>query len=259
MRARIEQMFTRVRERVRPAVLKNRGHCPICDRAVTFSARHEWLRDYYVCSHCGSIPRERALMAALEMHYPNWRELTIHESSPGNRGVSPRLVRECASYIPSQYMPDGEPGSEMDGFRCENLEALTFPDAAVDLHVTQDVLEHVFDPMQVFREIARTLRPGGAHIFTVPLVRKDQPTLQRVRRERDGTITHLAPPEYHCNPVAAEGSLVTFDWGYDIGARIFETCGLYTQWLYIDDLHRGIRAEYIDVLITRKPGETAHA
>ena len=56
----------------------------------------------------------------------------------------------------------------MQGFRNEDLEALTFPDASFDLTVTLDVMEHVNQPDVVLREVARTLRPGGAYLFTVP-------------------------------------------------------------------------------------------
>ena len=48
-------------------------------------------------------------------------------------------------------------------------------------------------------------------------------------------------------------SLVTVDWGFDICRHIFEACGLFTQLIQIDDPGRGIRAEYIDVLVTFKP------
>jgi len=47
---------------------------------------------------------------------------------------------------------------------------------ALILHLTQDVFEHMFDPAAAFREIVRTLQPGGAHVFTTPLVRKSEPT-----------------------------------------------------------------------------------
>ena len=50
-------------------MFKNRGFCPICEPEVEFSSEHEWFRDHYKCSGCGSIPRERALMAAIEMFY----------------------------------------------------------------------------------------------------------------------------------------------------------------------------------------------
>lgn len=255
----IERLKNRTRAQARAVltpgdvVLESTGHCPTCDRDVTFTARQSWLRDHYLCSNCGSIPRERALMAVIEMYYPNWRELAIHESSPGNRGASVRLAGECAGYFPSQFFPDRPPGAVVGGVRCENLEAMTFPDASVDLHISQDVMEHVFHPAKVFKEIARTLKPGGAHIFTVPIMNKNRPTQVRAELSYGGGIRHLQEPVYHGNPISDQGSLVTVDWGYDICRHIFEASGLYTQIVYIDDLSRGIRAEYIEVLATFKP------
>jgi SAM-dependent methyltransferase len=162
---------------------------------------------------------------------------------------------ECAHYVASQYFPNQQPGSIVNGVRCENLEALSFADESIDLHVTQDVMEHVFDPAQVFREIARTLKPGGAHVFTAPLWKKHEASVRRARLDADGTLVHLDTPVYHGNPVSEDGSLVTVDWGYDICRHIFEACGLFTHIVHIDDLSRGIRADLIEVLVTVKPAE----
>lgn len=104
-------------------------------------------------------------------------------------GVFPR----SACTISLLIFPDQAPGSIVGKFRCENLEALTFADESIDLHVTQDVLEHVFHPSKVFSEIARTLKPGGAHIFTVPLVNKHKPSKLRARVSDDGQIVHIEP------------------------------------------------------------------
>jgi hypothetical protein len=110
-----------------------------------------------------------------------------------------------------------------------------------------------FDPAAASREIARTLRPGGAHVFTIPLVRKNEPTRFCASLAPDGTVVHLVePPEYHGNPISSEGSLVTVNWGYDITNFIFETSGLFTEIVFLDILECGIRTEYIEVLITRK-------
>ncbi|MDD5365095.1 MAG: class I SAM-dependent methyltransferase [Gallionellaceae bacterium] len=188
------------------------------------------------------------------MYFPDWKDKVIHESSPINRGASIRLAKECAHYIPSQLFGDRLPGTEKNGVRCEDLEHLTFADASIDLHVTQDVMEHVFNPGAVFREIARTLKPGGAHVFTVPIVNKHKPSRARAVIGEDGEVTHLLPPVYHGNPVSADGALVTVDWGFDICRHIFEASGLFTHVVHIDDLSHGIRAEYIEVLVTLKPG-----
>jgi SAM-dependent methyltransferase len=194
-------------------------------------------------------------MFCVEKFFPQWRDLTIHESSPvSGRGASRRLQNEAPGYVPSHYYPNVAAGQIVNGVRCEDLENLSFDDESFDLHLTQDVFEHLFNPAAAFREIARTLRPGGAHVFTTPLVRKSEPTRFCARLRPDGIVVHLVqPPEYHGNPISAEGSLVTVHWGYDIADYIFKACGLFTQLVLIDNIELGIRAEYIEVLLTYKP------
>jgi SAM-dependent methyltransferase len=235
-------------------VLQCAGHCPICEGQRTFTARQPWLRDHLLCSGCGSIPRERAVMACIQEFVPEWRSKRIHESSPGGRGASIKLHAEAKRYEGSQFYPKLPLGSTTpSGWRNEDLERLGLPDASVDLFVTQDVLEHVFDADAVFREIARVLAPGGMHIASVPLVNKAKPTEQAALRRADGSVEHLRTPEYHGNPVDDAGSLVTWRWGYDIASRVLTTSGLHPLLVRIDDLSRGIRAEYIEILVAIKP------
>jgi ubiquinone/menaquinone biosynthesis C-methylase UbiE len=245
-------LFSRKKE-ASPFVLSNEGHCITCDSETVFSSRQEWLRDYYICEKCGSIPRERALMFCLERYYPNWRELDIHESSPSQRGVSLKLKDKCPRYLSSHFFPDFPAGQmHPSGFRNENLESLTFPDGHFDLMITQDVMEHIFDPAKAFSEIGRVLKPGGAHIFSVPLINKEKPSALWARRDEKGDIVYIQEPEYHGNPIDQNGSLVTMHWGYDICDFIFRHSGLYTTVNYIDNVSLGIRAEYIEILVSRK-------
>ena len=234
-------------------IFQNPGYCHCCTTHTTFQAHGGWYRDEYLCASCGCIPRERAIMYCIDHFKPNWRHGVTHESSPATRGASLRLQKECARYIGSQYYPEIPFGQMKNGFRSENLEALTFPDESIDLHVSQDVLEHVFDPAAVFREVARTLKKGGMHIFTTPLVNKVNPSQRKAELGPDGNVILHGPAEYHGNPISGEGSLVTMHWGYDITKEIFDACGLFTDVIYLDSLDWGIRAEYIEVLITRKP------
>ena len=67
-----------------------------------------------------------------------------------------------------------------DGQRSENLEALTFPDESFDLIIPQDVFEHVLRPAKAFAEIARTLKPGGVHVYTVPYYRGEKTVVRAV-------------------------------------------------------------------------------
>jgi hypothetical protein len=226
------------------------GYCPICEEDTRFEAKYSWFRDHLLCVKCGSVPRERALMTVLAERFPNYRELVIHESSPGHRGVSVKLRRECPNYSASHFFPNiplGEVHPEK-GYRSENIEALTFANNTFDLFITQDVMEHIFRPSVAFREIARVLRPEGAHLFTVPLVNKWKPSTCRASQEANGVVQYILPAQYHGNPVDENGSLVTFDWGYDIGEYISKHSAMSTVIVRLDNLHFGIRAEYIEVL-----------
>jgi SAM-dependent methyltransferase len=192
-------------------------------------------------------------MKVIKDFYPNFPELKIHESSPGGRGVSIVLGKECPGYSYSHYFPDVQPGElGPKKARCENLEGLTFEDSSFDLVITQDVMEHIFDPESAFKEIARILKPGGAHIFTVPIVNKTHPTRRRASLRPDSEIEYYLEPEYHGNPVDPKGSLVTMDWGFDIATTIQDVSGLPTLMIQIEDIDSGIRAEYIEVLISCK-------
>ena len=117
-------------------------------------------------------------------------------------------------------------------------------------------LSTCLNPAAAFREIARTLRPGGAHVFTTPLVRKNELIRFCARLAPDGTIAHLIEPrEYHRNPMSSEGSLVTVNWGYDIANYVFKACGLFTNLVFIYNIELGIRVEHMRslLLVTYKP------
>ena len=199
------------------------------------------------------LPREHALMRGIDEASPNWPQLIIHESSPENRGTSIRLANECHKYTASQFYKNEETGSIVKGFRCENLENLTFDANSIDLHITQNVMEHVYNPDLAFKEIARTLKPGGAHIFTVPIVNKCNPKKIRARLNERHEFEYLHEPVYHGNPIDDNGSLVTVDWGFDICHFIYNRSGLFTYLIHIDDLSMGIRADFFEVLMTLKP------
>ncbi len=235
-------------------MLKVKGICPICEKDVTFESENDWLRDNFFCSGCGSIPRERALMRVIELFYPNWRDLNIHESSPAPRGASLKLRTECSNYTASHFYPDIPRGAihPKSGYQSQDLESMTFENNSFDLFISQDVMEHIFDPEKAFKEVARVLKLGGAHIFTVPIINKANQSECWASRDGNGKIVYHHEPEYHGNPIDKKGSLVTMHWGYDIADFIQRAAGTPTTIVYIDDLERGIRAEFIEVLVSRK-------
>ncbi|XXF75439.1 methyltransferase domain-containing protein [Myxococcaceae bacterium GXIMD 01537] len=229
----------------------NTGTCSVCERNTVFIERAEWLRDHYCCVQCWSIPRQRALLEVLHGWFPQWRDMAIHESSPG--GISSdKLKNECPRYVPTQFFPGVEAGTMHRGFRCENMERLTFADESFDLTVTQDVFEHILHPEQAFREVARTLKPGGAHVFTIPYYGPAR-TLRRAV-ERNGDIVHLLPPDFHGNPVDDKGSLVVTEWGTDLADIIQKASGLTTTHILLRDRSKGLDGKFLEVFVSRKAG-----
>jgi hypothetical protein len=226
------------------------GWCPICEKRTFFYKEGKWLRDQFRCVRCYSIPRQRALTLVLNEHFPNFRELHIHESSPGG-AASAKFARECRHYTQTHYFPDTTSGQEKIGYRNENLEKQTFKDESFDLVITQDVIEHVLEPDKALSEIERTLKPGGAHIFTVPWYYWKDTVIRAVRET--GTLHYLKEPEYHGNPIDLKGSLVVTEWGRDLCDFIYKHAGMTTTAIRIFDKLRGIEAKFIEVFISRKP------
>jgi SAM-dependent methyltransferase len=226
----------------------NRGYCSICEADTQFIVKHPWLRDFYVCEKCGTCPRQRAVAEILTWVRPHWRKCSIHESSP----CIPFFEQQCPLYTKSYYFEEIPVGSlDPAGRRCENLEYLTFPDETFDIFITQDVLEHVFNPDKALAEIMRVLRTGGLHIFTAPKHKGILKTYQRARLN-NGQVEHLHEANYHGNPIADGRSLVTWDYGADFDDLIQQWSGYNTCNYIIRDRRRGIDGEYLDVFVTVK-------
>jgi SAM-dependent methyltransferase len=130
---------------------------------------------------------------------------------------------------------------------------MTFPDEVFDIVITQDVFEHVMNPDKAFLEIARTLKQGGAHIFTVPYYRGKK-TVVRAVESSNGT-DYLMEPAYHGNPIDEKGSLVVTEWGDDLLDYIDATSGMKTEVFNVHDPYLGLEAEFLDVFVSRKSSQ----
>jgi SAM-dependent methyltransferase len=180
------------------------------------------------CARCGSSLRSAQLAAAIVatvnaqakcsatrlnrlFRDPRARALTIAEiNSAGNLH---RHLARCPGLKHSEF------ASRTPGVRSEDLLQLSYGDASFDLVITSDTLEHVPDIDRALRETWRVLKPGGAHVFTVPVV-WDRTTRQRARLDAQG-ITHLLPPSHHGAPDAHPDDFLVF---YEFGADIVERC-----------------------------------
>jgi hypothetical protein len=228
----------------------NKGYCVICEQQTVFYEYDPWLRDNYRCIKCGSIPRNRALINTLNTFYPGWKDLEIHESSPGGP-VSEFFRRNAHHYSSSHYYTDIPRGKYKGVFRSEDLTEMTFERESFDVFITSDVFEHVFEPENAFKEIARILKPGGAHIFTMPWY-PNLPISEKRAHIMNGQIQHLKDPVYHGNPIDEKGSLVTIDWGIDFCDIIFNCSGLTTTIYVKKDRNLGLEAEFLEVFVSRK-------
>jgi SAM-dependent methyltransferase len=269
LRERVKEAFARISRGAQFAIVprasqgggmtafryEHGGICACCGTYQVFHTDADWFRDTLICPDCGSVVRERALALVLSELLPTWRELAIHESSPAPRAISARMAREAPGYVASHYFSDAPPGSTVNGYRSEDLENQTFGDETFDLVVTLDVMEHVFDPGKVYREIYRTLKRGGYYLHTFP-IRKHlvEPYVQLAKRDAEGAVHLLTgTPEYHGNPISDQGSLVVFDYGYDISRQIAQWAPFDVRISRFWDQSHGIIGEYTEVIICHKP------
>jgi len=180
--------------------------------------------------------------------------MAICECSPAQRGISAKMKRQAKNYTATHLYKDLALGVVYDGFRNEDVGRLTFQDQSFDLFISLDVMEHIPDPASAFREIWRVLRSGGAMLSTWPVRKGYVAAIEpRVAIEQDGTLRHLKEPLYHGNPIDKAGSLVTYDYGYDISKQIAEWTPLDVRVYRFADRTHGILGEYTEVFLCNKP------
>lgn len=88
---------------------------------------------------------------------------------------------------------------------------MTFADGTIDLLISSDVLEHVPDLDKAFAETQRVLRPGGRHIFTIPM--HNGKTTRRAEII-NGEVVNYLPPEYHCDPESNSNGYILAFWNF---------------------------------------------
>jgi hypothetical protein len=215
----VHKLKTRIIPNVRHLRLSRVRRCRACDRLsliVAFGADEE----FHLCVRCRANLRYELLATCIRKDMAPIHCLDVLELDPGSP-LRP-LLSGAKSYARTYFREHVERGFRReDGAVCQDITNLTYPDNSWDLIVSSDVLEHVPDAAAAFRETARTLRPGGSHIFTVP----PRPATIRRAYVEQGRVIHLETPEYHMDPLSAAGILAFWDYGPDIAAKI-DTSGL---------------------------------
>ncbi|MBY0375117.1 MAG: methyltransferase domain-containing protein [Bryobacteraceae bacterium] len=210
--------------------LDERGWCVACGRATRFIFNslvipedlHAFWRDPAVsaaytrresmfCRHCCASLRVRRIAETLVRIYGRpsqsvaalvrdeaFRMLRVAEiNTIGAMGALHALLRRHPRLAFSEYRGPDRLGEIVEGVRNEDICRLTYPAGAFDLLLSSDTLEHVPDFAQALRETRRVLRPGGRHIFTVPIVASRASTEVRAEIGEGGRILHRLPPLYH--------------------------------------------------------------
>ena len=216
------------------------GCCSLCGWQGRFQRTHPSERETLACGNCRATLRYRGQAEVICQELGAGSVSTLADLAasgglsglaiyePGITGPLRPFLRRAGRYEQSIYDPDQPSGARRaDGVVYQDLMATAFPDASFDLVVTSDIFEHVRKPFPAFAEIRRILKPGGLHVWTVP-IGMPPPGETRPRVDTSGPEDRMIlPPVYHGS--GTDGlSLVYTDFGRDIG-RLLAPIGLPTR------------------------------
>jgi SAM-dependent methyltransferase len=206
------------------------GYCTLCGSYGTFLS-HEPIdfpckRNSFTCQICGSLARNRHVAHTILMEFRHLsRCSSLSEFAASFDGniwigcVKEAISRSLGFYpnvIRSEFIDGMDSGqAREDGVMCQDIQATSFPDNYFDLIISEEVLEHVPYPGLAFQEIRRILKPGGKHIFTIPIDWSAPKSYARASLV-DGQLVHHHPPEIHGDPFRTDGVLAFYTFGHDV-------------------------------------------
>ena len=227
--------------------MPGKKRCPVCGSRLVLIARPvfseelakasnfnaEWTaffnqREGEICVSCGGSLRARQLSSALLI----WEIETTGigfadaESMARNDQLKRLKVAEVNSCGSLHKALCRLPGLKFSEYESDNPDVphedllnLSYSNGEFDLVLHSDTLEHVPDLGRAIDEIHRVLKPGGAMICSVPLVRDGRKTSKRAALKSNGEVEHLFPPIYHGGSYQKTCQYLVF---YDFGDDLFE-------------------------------------
>jgi SAM-dependent methyltransferase len=227
--------------------LRGSSHCGVCgfigrpdhhpamwpELVAEWQLNAEWAswfdqREGSHCVRCGSNLRVSQLAegiittvneslgskaASLRSLFRDPRALALSIAELNSAGAVHQYLALAPGLRHSEY------GSTSGDVPSEDLMHLSYADETFDLVVTSDTLEHVPDIDIALRESLRILKPGGTHVFSVPVV-SDRATRQRATFS-NGHLCNLLPPSYHGVPAEGKTDYLVF---YEFGADFVQRC-----------------------------------
>lgn len=200
------------------------SQCNICGYSGEFLTPDRG-REGWHCPNCSASARNRLVLYALGKMlnleklpvylWPENKGTKILEPCPG--GAQAVFLREKFDYCDPEFDPD-KIKQGADPRQYADIQQLAFAAETFDVIIASEVFEHVREDLKGFREVYRTLKPGGIFILTVPYDHQQPQTLVRVEVRGDQDI-HLAPPRYH----GGSGATLEYrQYGRDLLARLHE-------------------------------------
>ena len=210
---------------------------PVLSRilAAQWNLNNEWAnylnrREGEICISCGGSIRARQMartiafwinkncqINSIKTHNTGLISLPLKNikiAEINSCGAVHKLISKLSNLFYSEYNPSDP------GIRHENLLSLSYYSESFDIVLHSDTLEHVFDIDQALAEIWRILKPGGASIFSIPIVRDGRPSIARVSLQ-NGELLHNKPPSYHGGSYQTTRQyLVCYEFGEDFIPRL---------------------------------------
>ncbi len=220
-----------------------RAFCAQCERVSSMRFEHaeggeaNW-RESLTCDGCSLINRWRMAMHIFRLLDTD-RHLGPIYVTEQLTPLFAALKARSATAIGSEYLGPECGGGEIQTkfgqqLRHEDVTALSMPDYSIGTIGCFDVLEHVPDYLPALSEFHRVLEPGGTAIISVPMNLEAYQNECRAVLEADGSIRHLLEPQYHGDPVRAEGVLCFHEFGWELLAQLkeagFMEAELWTLW-----------------------------
>ncbi len=211
--------------------------CNVCGRRTVFVCDQPADRFIRKCVFCRSIPKYRAIVRAVEQHTGVSLDQQMQEGAElyefsTNSPIYKRYFGR-RNYTCSGYFWDKPFGVQVrPGVWNQDCQRLSFADAAFDLVISSETMEHVRRPWQGFREVRRVLKRGGHYVFTIPY-NDERLTGSRVDTSGEHDV-YLLPKVYHQDPYRRDDSLVYTDYGRDL-PELLRPLGFETVLLRVRD------------------------
>jgi glycosyltransferase involved in cell wall biosynthesis len=201
------------------------GFCAICDCSTIFHTSFMYAyeyspdgqllpnwREHLSCDHCGQVNRIRAAIHFLHQISPPSQKSHIYiteQVTPLYKWLKDRYpLTQGSEFLGSKV----DPGTIKGGIRNEDVTRLSFETGLFDYLLTFDVLEHVPNYLMGIKELYRCLKPGGFMFISVPFAKFSQVNITRASLDDNGCIVHHLPPEFHGNPLDAEGGALCYQY-----------------------------------------------